>query len=153
MIMDEVHAYDTAFGNAVHRAVADPNDFAKPGDASTLIEWLRSEAPMGKGERELLADLLAELAARKPKRSANGRPKGSKLRATEQWRMVVAYRELVANGEAPKNALVDTAKAYGVSTRTLQSAMKEIAETERRIQNQGREGWTIAALVEPPSGT
>jgi len=129
--MNEV---DLRFSRAVSRTAG--------GDAAELVEMLRSDAPLGREEREVLALLIDELASRPPMKEKPGRPSGSeKVHRRDQWKAVAEYRQSMDRGILGKNAALDVAREYGVTKNTLLSWNTEIKSAEQRMKDSGLPNW------------
>ncbi len=141
---------DTAFVHAIERARANPADRTKPGNPADLLAWLQSDAPLGEGERDRLADLLSELAERVPRRSKKGRPPGTaKLSATALWHIVAEYDASIVAGRVRKQSLHDVADKYGISKRTLEAAISDVRSAEGRMKEQGLPNWRLRDWLPP----
>lgn len=108
----------------------------KDVDAETaggaLAGMLRDPATrIGVGERNLLADLVTgEL-----RRGVSRPPKGAGR--ADITAVTAALRKQIDSGSLRKNALEDTARAFGLSVRTVQNYEAETKKRERFQQNGG----------------
>ena len=139
--------FDTRLSEAVRNAVN--------GNAKALTTMLRTNSRtvtdgdpqllvLGPGERELLADLIDELALRKPKRSSNGRPSQNRYTGTEQRRAVVKYRELLASGNVIKKKAVGIiAEEMKVSDSLVRSWIKDVCDAEEKLKKMGLPNWRL----------
>lgn len=110
-------------GHAIHNAFRDAVLVAAAGDGGSLAAILRSDAPVGAGEREMLA-LLAEGAFR---RKAGKRSQHSP--AVRRW-AAVFYIERIEAGESSDSILADLREIFGVERSTLLGWVEEIREHE-----------------------
>ena len=110
---------DAEFSNAVWAAAN--------GHPAPLSEWLRSDRPLGPGEREFLAELIeGELK----------RPRGKPAFGAGHTRVVEAvahYRELIAAGELQKRALGAAADRAKVNESTVRRWRAMVEEREEAI--------------------
>jgi len=133
--------FDTAFGDAVR--------LAAKGNGRALRDWLLSDKPIGRGERELMADFLC----RDPE-DRGGRPPGSKLKFAERRDAVLKYREQRAQKIQDKTAAPEVASGYKIQASTLRAWDKEFRdivrrmnETHRRLNDKGEpEDWRLEDL-------
>lgn len=110
-------AYDLDFAAAVMQAAM--------GDPAELAGLLRSDRPLGAGERELLAELVAGELSRPHGRQPLG-PGHPKVVSA-----VAEYRAALKAGEMEKNAATDVAARAGVSLSTIRQWDKL---TRRRME-------------------
>ncbi|QCO56965.1 hypothetical protein EOK75_14290 (plasmid) [Pseudorhodobacter turbinis] len=113
---------ETMFTHAVRRASAawrggKGKSPAVTGDALAIM--LRSGQPaLGAGERELLAELFAPIPPT-VHNELQGRP-GKGVGHPDVVAVMEMLRDEIAKGSAHKNAIVDTAKAFQITARTVQ---------------------------------
>lgn len=110
-------AYDLDFAAAVRGAAI--------GDPAGLAEILRSDRPLGSGERALLADLVEGVISR----PHGGQPVG--LWSPEVVTAVKRYWELLKAGKVPKAARSIAADEAGRSDTWLRGW---IAEYDKRVK-------------------
>lgn len=119
MIVRAGHAFVAAKGK-------DPAE-----EGAKLAEFLRSDEPIGKEERELLAQLVTGNW-----RNRKGRPERFGPGHACAIALVSDYRRRIAengpNGE--EAAAQDTAKDFGVKTRTVRRYAKETRDREKAVE-------------------
>lgn len=108
---------DTAFRDAVFAAVA--------GRGERLALILRSAAPLGSSERELLA-MWAEGWRRSPGKRSRFTP------STQRW-VAVFYVERIEAGEASDSILADLRDIFSVERSTVLGWVKEIRDFEEHF--------------------
>jgi hypothetical protein len=119
-------AMDIDFSNAVYRAAhamkkahATLRAGANDGDTAALVRYLRSDVPIGPGEREMLADLIAGELGKLAQRP----PEPQKQRAWQEVLDAVLERKKQYKAAGIKklmNEIVDeVAKKFGVDPHKL----------------------------------
>jgi hypothetical protein len=100
-------------------------------EGAELAEFLRSDEPIGKEERELLAQLVTG-----DWRNRKGRPERIGPGHAYAIALVSDYRRRIAengpNGE--EAAAQDTAKHFGETTRTVRRYAKETRDREKAVE-------------------
>lgn len=127
---------ETMFAHAVRRASAawrsgKGKSPAVTGDALAIM--LRSGQPvLGAGERELLAELFAPIPPT-VHNELQGRP-GKGVGHPDVAAVMEMLQREIARGSVHKNAVVDTAKAFQITVRTVEKyeAMVRAREAELR---------------------
>lgn len=109
-------AVDLEFSNAVRNAAA--------GNAESLAEMLRSDLPLGPGERSILADLISGKLA-----MSMGRPQKG-IGNAQIVEVVERYRKLRLNTKEEVAAL-ETAVSTGFSKSTIRRWYKDTIEREK----------------------
>lgn len=105
------------------------------GDASALIELMRSSEPIDRQTRDAIADALER---RKGVRLELRR--GNEAALTRRFETMLQYQNIadnvaarIAAGEVEKNAKIDAAKQFGVSARTVSTALRWQQNASYRI--------------------
>lgn len=112
--------YDTRFRDAVYAARDD-----QPG---ALVEWLRSDARLGVGERDLLADYVAGKLNRPSKRPSGGRVGTNAMRAAR-----VEYIRRTTAGEPGASVENDICTRLGIGRSTLLKDLQGVREMLIRL--------------------
>jgi hypothetical protein len=128
---------ETMFAHAVRRASAawrtGKNDSPIIAGAM-LADMLRSGRPaLGSGEREELAELFSPLAPT-AFNSFNGRPPKGAGQAKVVAVIKMLRHELTKEGSIRKNAIIDTAKEFKISIRTVEQYDAMVEEREIAIE-------------------
>lgn len=125
-------AYDARFRDAVYAA--------RDGQPGALVEWLRSDTPLGVGERDLLAALVAGALNRRA-----GAPGGGKVKPAVMRAACVEYLQRRENGEAAKKSKGEICERLGIGTSTFDSRLQEWKATVKRLDAMGLDGLSIMA--------
>lgn len=118
-------------------------ELARIGNASLLIDWLKSGDAIGQGERLLLADLIDELAAR-PAVKPRGRPEGGRHSFAARNAAVARFDAHLSASEVRKVALHAVATETGVSQTTLRGWIADVRAIERDMNGRGLPNWRLA---------
>lgn len=108
---------DVDFANAVRMAAN--------GTGDALAKILKSDAPIGRAEREMLADLVRggfkPLPGKRPS-----------MPFSEQRRIAVDYIERLEAGEASDAILADMTQRHGIKRSTILGWVAEIRKVEQQ---------------------
>lgn len=120
-------SFDSEFGKLVHAAAA--------GNGAGLAAWLRSERPLGEGERHMLAGFFEGKFKRR-----QGKPSSPKL-SHSKWRQVaVEYLERTATDEKAEAVIANLEERFGVGRSTILEHVAKVRKQVARLDAMGLDG-------------